>query len=116
MMKVLGNAPAKTYGTLHWGAVGTSETQVVGNYTLIADDFSKKFHVFTTIWTADTIAWYVNVIYFTADKSAITGNSPFNQPFFFIFNIAVGRNWPGAPDGTTVFPQRMIVDYIRVFQ
>ncbi|MEC7389180.1 MAG: glycoside hydrolase family 16 protein, partial [Pseudomonadota bacterium] len=36
--------------------------------------------------------------------------------FFFIFNIAVGGNWPGYPDSTTVFPQRMVVDYVRVFQ
>jgi beta-glucanase (GH16 family) len=43
-------------------------------------------------------------------------NYPFNNNFFFIFNIAVGGNWPGSPDGTTVFPQRMIVDYVRVFQ
>jgi len=41
---------------------------------------------------------------------------PFNQDFFFIFNIAVGGNWPGNPDETTVFPQEMEIDYIRVFQ
>jgi beta-glucanase (GH16 family) len=117
MMEVLGNTPAKTYGTIHWGAIGTGGTQLGGNYTLPVDDFSEKFHVFTTIWTADTISWYVDdVKYFTADKSAVTGDNPFNQPFFFIFNIAVGGNWPGSPDGTTVFPQRMIVDYVRVFQ
>jgi beta-glucanase (GH16 family) len=38
------------------------------------------------------------------------------QNFFLILNIAVGGNWPGSPDATTVFPQRMYVDYIRVFQ
>jgi len=40
----------------------------------------------------------------------------FHQNFFFIVNVAVGGNWPGAPDATTSFPQRMFVDYIRVFQ
>ena len=45
-----------------------------------------------------------------------TSPYPFNLPFFFIFNVAVGGNFPGNPDGTTTFPQRMIVDYIRVFQ
>jgi beta-glucanase (GH16 family) len=40
----------------------------------------------------------------------------FDERFFFIFNVAVGGNWPGNPDATTVFPQKMIVDYVRVFQ
>ncbi|MFM7193207.1 MAG: glycoside hydrolase family 16 protein, partial [Bacteroidota bacterium] len=40
----------------------------------------------------------------------------FNAPFYFLMNIAVGGNWPGDPDGTTVFPQQMLVDYIRVFR
>jgi beta-glucanase (GH16 family) len=39
-----------------------------------------------------------------------------NAPFFFIANVAVGGNWPGSPDASTVFPQSMYVDYIRVFQ
>jgi beta-glucanase (GH16 family) len=40
----------------------------------------------------------------------------FRKDFFFIFNIAVGGNWPQYPDASTVFPQRMVVDYVRVFQ
>ena len=42
--------------------------------------------------------------------------SEFQNKFYFIFNVAVGGNWPGNPDATTTFPQRMVVDYIRVFQ
>jgi len=41
---------------------------------------------------------------------------PFDLPQFFVINVAVGGNWPGAPDETTVFPQNLIVDYIKVFQ
>jgi len=48
-------------------------------------------------------------------NSDVNVNYPFDQDFFFIFNIAVGGNWPGYPDATTQFPQQMIVDYIRVF-
>jgi beta-glucanase (GH16 family) len=40
----------------------------------------------------------------------------FRRNFFFIFNVAVGGNWPGSPNTTTTFPQHMIVDYVRVFQ
>ncbi len=33
-----------------------------------------------------------------------------------ILNVAVGGNWPGSPDASTVFPQRMEVDYVRVYE
>jgi beta-glucanase (GH16 family) len=49
-------------------------------------------------------------------QNVTSGTYPFNNPFFFIFNVAVGGDWPGAPDNTTNFPQRMFVDYVRVFQ
>ena len=40
----------------------------------------------------------------------------FTQPQFLLLNVAVGGNWPGRPEATTVFPQRMFVDYVRVYQ
>jgi len=42
--------------------------------------------------------------------------SEFKENFFLIMNVAVGGNWPGNPDATTIFPQTMYVDYVRVFQ
>jgi beta-glucanase (GH16 family) len=44
------------------------------------------------------------------------GNWVFDHPMFVILNVAVGGNWPGNPTGSSVFPQRMYVDYIRVYQ
>jgi len=40
----------------------------------------------------------------------------FDHQFFIILNVAVGGSWPGSPDSTTVFPQTMQVDYVRVYQ
>jgi beta-glucanase (GH16 family) len=40
----------------------------------------------------------------------------YEHPFFLLLNVAVGGSWPGAPDGSTSFPQRMRVDYVRVFK
>ena len=40
----------------------------------------------------------------------------FDHPFFLLLNVAVGGNWPGPPDATTVFPQQMLVDYVRVYR
>jgi hypothetical protein len=117
IMELLGHEPNKVYGTMHWGNVGSGSTHIGGNYTLPMEDFSQKFHVFTLIWDANKIEWYVDdQKYFTGNKSAVNGNYPFDLPFFFILNLAVGGDWPGIPDANTVFPQRMIVDYVRVFQ
>jgi len=40
----------------------------------------------------------------------------YDHPFFILLNVAVGGYWPGNPDSTTVFPQTMRVDYVRVYQ
>ena len=64
------------------------------------------------------IKWYVDDVLFLTKTTADLGGAatPFNANHFFIFNVAVGGNWPGPPDAGTVFPQRMFVDYVRVFQ
>jgi beta-glucanase (GH16 family) len=66
----------------------------------------------------DRVEWYMdNQLFNTLTPADMNGfEYPFNDSFFFIFNVAVGGNWPGSPDATTIFPQHMIVDYIRVFQ
>ena len=117
IMEVLGHEPNKTYGTIHWGNVGSGSTHIGKDYSLPSGDFSQSFHVFSFIWTADKMEWLIDdVKFYTAFKSEVNGNYPFDKPFFFILNVAVGGNWPGNPDASTVFPQRMIVDYIRMFQ
>ena len=117
IMELLGHESQKTYGTVHWGAAGGASTHIGGNYTLSSQTFNDKFHVFSLKWEADKLSFLIDdVLFFTANKSQVNGNYPFDKPFFFIMNVAVGGNWPGNPDATTVFPQRMIVDYVRVFQ
>jgi len=117
IMELLGHQPNTVYGTMHWGQAGQGSVHVGNSYVLSGEDFSQKFHVFSIIWNSSKIEWYVdNVRYFTGNKSDVTGNYPFDKPFFFLLNVAIGGNWPGAPDGSTVFPQRMIVDYVRVYQ
>ncbi len=117
IMELLGHEPQKTYGTVHWGAAGGASTHIGGNYSLSSLTFNDKFHLFSLKWEADKMTFLIDdVAFFIVNKSQITGNYPFDKPFFFIMNVAVGGNWPGNPDATTVFPQRMIVDYVRVFQ
>jgi len=117
IMELLGHEPQKVYGTIHWGPQGGSSIHIGGDFSLSSGNFSDNFHVFSLKWEADQLIVLVdNVPFFTGKKAQVSGAYPFDKPFFFIMNVAVGGNWPGNPDETTVFPQRMIVDYIRVYQ
>jgi len=118
IMELLGQEITKSYGTLHYGASFATHGSKGNSYTLSSSSFYDQFHVFSMDWIQDQVKLYVdNNLYLTVNKTDLgSAPYPFNAPFFFIFNIAVGGNWPGSPDATTTFPQRMIVDYIRVFQ
>ena len=114
IMELVGHEPAKVHGTVHYESNGYKSS--TGSTTLSSGDFTDQFHVFTIVWNLNQITWYVDNVPFKT-FSAVSGQQyPFNRDFFFIMNVAVGGNWPGNPDGTTVFPQSMVVDYIRVFR
>ncbi|MEO6820454.1 MAG: family 16 glycosylhydrolase [Ginsengibacter sp.] len=118
IMELVGLDPKKVQGTGHFASSAGVHDSRGGGYSLSSEDFSQKFHVFSILWAQDSITWLVDdkPFYTMTKASAGTDNYPFNNDFFFIFNVAVGGDWPGAPDGTTNFPQRMFVDYVRVFQ
>ena len=78
--------------------------------------FIDEFHVFSITWDETAIRWYLDDVQYNVIDITPAALDEFRQEFFFIFNVAVGGNWPGSPDGSTQFPQAMIVDYIRVFQ
>jgi len=117
IMELVGHKPSTVVGTAHWGLPGKNSTYISRNYTLSGTDFSKEFHVFSIVWVKDQIQWFVDdELYSTITKNDVNVNYPFNDPHFFIFNIAIGGNWPGSPDANTVFPKSMVVDFVRVFQ
>ena len=118
IMELLGQDVTKVYGTLHYATASGGHDSKGTNYVSGSPNFYDQFHVFSMEWAQDQIKLFVDDnLYFTLNKADVgTSTYPFNAPFFFIFNVAVGGNWPGNPDSTTTFPQRMIVDYIRVFQ
>jgi beta-glucanase (GH16 family) len=114
IMELVGHQPATVHGTVHYNNDGYKTSS--GSTTLASGDFSDKFHVFSIVWDFNTITWYVDNVEFKKFNNSNMATWPFNKPFYFIMNVAVGGNWPGPPDNTTIFPQQMQVDYIRVFQ
>lgn len=117
MMEQIGSQPGKILGTIHYGP-GPGSTYISRNYSLPEGDFNQKFHVFSLEWTEDQIKWILDDhVWSTIGKNDIGNNNwPFNEQFYLIVNLAVGGGLPGNPDASTVLPQKLIVDYIRVYQ
>jgi beta-glucanase (GH16 family) len=119
IMENIGREPSIVHGTLH-GPGYSAASGISGPYALPnGQKFSDNFHTFAVEWEPSVMRFYVDrVLYKTrtpADLPAGT-SGVFDHPFFIILNVAVGGNWPGNPDATTVFPQQMLVDYVRVYQ
>ena len=118
IMELIGKEPNKVYGTMHWGSAVSNHQSYGTSYALSSGDFSQKFHVYSIVWELDKLEIFIDDVSFCKfDKSRVGSAAyPFNEPFFFIFNVAVGGDWPGSPDASTTFPQQMLVDYVRVFK
>ncbi|WEK35782.1 MAG: family 16 glycosylhydrolase [Candidatus Pseudobacter hemicellulosilyticus] len=117
IMEHVGHELSRVHGTVHYGP-GPQSISVSRSYDLPAGKFNDGFHVFSIEWEKDEIRWYVdNTLFSTFNKAAAGTNTyPFNEAFYLIVNLAVGGNWPGAPDAETSFPKWLILDYIRVYQ
>lgn len=122
IMEMIGGSGRENtvHGTLHWNRGGPtapySHTYQGGSYRLSSGTFSDGFHVFSMTREPTGVVWMVDgEPFYSFDFSGDADFEPFHHPFFFIFNIAVGGNWPGYPNASTKFPQRLVVDYIRVF-
>ncbi len=105
-------------GSLH--AVGYSGTNPLSaRYSLPAPEtFSDAYHVFAVDRYPDRIVFSVDgAVYEDRQKNTIPAGAqwPFDQPFYIILNLAVGGNWPGLPDASTVFPQEYRIDYVRLY-
>ena len=104
-------------GSVHGG---TTSTHADGSQQYHPAGFSAAaWHTYGMIWTKNQVQFYVDDpanIYATFNSSNFNGAWPFDQgPMFIILNLAVGGDWPGSPNTTTVFPGPMLVDYVRIY-
>lgn len=119
VMENIGREPATIHGTIHGpgysGANGIGAPFSFSGNKVFADDY----HVYSAEWTENKIVFLVDDIpYKTITPRDLPPKTDwvYDHPFFIILNLAVGGNWGGKPDETTVFPQAMMVDYVRVYQ
>lgn len=107
-----GATPTWVQGSLHSNSGGPTAV-----YDLPNDGSTTNFHVYELDWNATTIQWLVDGYVYESQSIG----APFNAPFFFIMNVAVGGNYVGNPstneiNSGTVFPAQMLVDYVRVYE
>lgn len=118
MEMIGGKGREKTvHGTAHWWDDESSRHQYIGGQLDLKEQtYADAFHVFSIVWDATKIVWLVDDAPYYELSISVAEKNEFKSEFFFLMNVAVGGNWPGNPTETTKFPQRMVVDYIRVFQ
>ena len=117
IMENIGSEPAIVHGTVH--GPGYSGANGVGAAYSLPDgrSFTDDFHIYAIEWESTAIRWYVDdILTNTITTDDVPGKWVYDHPVFILLNVAVGGYWPGSPDDTTVFPQRMLVDYVRVYE
>jgi beta-glucanase (GH16 family) len=105
------------HGTLH-GPGYSAKKSVTSGYTLPHGRFADDFHIFAVEWEPRVIRFYVDDdLYATRTPADLPKGAHwvFDHPFFVILNLAVGGSLPASPDTSSDFPQRMLVDYVRVY-
>jgi len=116
IMENVGFEPGTVHGTLHGPGYSGSDSIGAG-YTLSGGRaFADDFHTFAVDWSPNSVTWSVDGTAYSTRTPADLGGREwvFDHPFFLIVNLAVGGYWPGDPDGSTTFPQQLVIDYVRV--
>jgi len=119
IMENIGREPSLAHGTVH--GPGYSGGNGIGQSYSLPDgqQFAGDYHIFAVEWSVNGIQFFVDGnMYHSVTPASIPQGATwvFNQPFFLLLNVAVGGSWPGNPDATSSFPQKMLVDYVRVYQ
>jgi beta-glucanase (GH16 family) len=106
------NSELKAYGTAHWDKNGHVQS---GGSTYVD---VTKWHVYAIEWNQDSIRWLLDGKRYwgVGIKNGENDTQEFHEPFYLLLNLAIGGNWPKNPDATTVFPDTMYVDYVRVYR
>jgi beta-glucanase (GH16 family) len=135
VLEARGQEPTKVTGTIQFGSRWPGNTFATKEYVLPRGGVITDFHVYAVEWEPGEIRWYVDDLLYstqsfwwssskTQDGKGVNPASeadlhpwpaPFDQPFYLVMNLAVGGNFLGNPDKTTMFPAEMVVDYVRVY-
>ena len=140
LMEIVGDKPHEVLGSIHFGSAYPKRSLITHVHALPANSTVADWHVYAVEWEPGEIRFYVDgVLTATCDhwwscSKLKSGNdagigvepknagdlnpwpAPFDQPFYLLMNVAVGGNFPGAPNDETRFPAELVVDYVRVYE
>lgn len=121
IMELRGHTPNTVSSTIHYkNAGGNNVHPTAKKYVLESESFDDEFYVFSLIWNEHKVEFFVDdILYntiFHPNLNYLNNDNPFLKEFYILMNVAVGGNFGGNPDATTIWPQKMEVDYVRVFQ
>ncbi|MEM6926057.1 MAG: glycoside hydrolase family 16 protein [Myxococcota bacterium] len=113
-----GTGGNEVHGTLHYGGSWPDNTFTGQGYA-VPTSASTDFHVYAIEWDETEFRWYVDDVLYSTQNTWYSSNgafpAPFDQPFYILFNVAIGGAWPGPPSADLALPVTMDVDYVRVY-
>lgn len=116
IMEMRGQEPNIIHGSIH-GPGYSGGSAITNNYTSLNSRFDTNFNIFAVEWDENKIDYFINdYLYARINKTDVPGQWVYDQPFFMIFNLAIGGNFVGFPTSQTPFPQKMIIDYVKVYK
>ncbi len=116
IMEYRGQEPRTIHGSLH-GPGYAGGAAITAAHAIAQGGYDLGFHNYAIEWDEGSITWFVDgYAYLTVGRADLPAGAAwvFDRPFFILLNVAVGGNWVGPPDDSTVFPQAMLVDWVRV--
>jgi len=116
IMELKGQAPSIINGTIH-GPGYSGGNAISSSFALQNGRFDLDYHVFAVEWSENKLDFFVDgYLYNRISKGEVPGEWVYDHPFFLIMNVAVGGNYVGFPTAQTPFPQKMTIDYVKVYQ
>jgi beta-glucanase (GH16 family) len=118
--EINGKQPDTVHVTIHHGAAWPNNRQSGSKHSLKDGSYDKEFHAYAIEWEAKAIRWYVDgkevyeLTKWSSDGTPFP--APFDQRFHLLLNLAIGGRFVGKPDASTVFPGKLLVDYVRVYE
>ena len=119
IMENRGSQPNLVSSAYHWGDDFFDRQFIYDEYTATQPNgqpvnFHAGFHDYA-------VEWEPGILRFSVDGNVyqtITGSQAeiFDTPKSIILNLAVGGDFGGDPNASTIWPQEMRVDYVRVWQ
>jgi len=108
-------------GSIH--GPGFTGPNIGMEYQFPTGQTAAQWHTYGVTWSKGSVSYYVDdpsspyVTYTPSSLTSLSGAAwPFdNGPNFLIMNLAVGGDYPGAPNSSTPFPSDMLVDYVRIY-